>query len=273
MRAKMTPDKLLVVKIGGGAGLDLPATCDDLALIAGQRALVVVHGVSAIMDQMCRDLGIEVQSLTSPSGHSSRYTPPAVRDIYVRASEAANQGVISALRQRGVNALGMSGNDVVISGRRKKAIRAVMNGRVRIVRDDCSGSIQSVHSDVLQSALDEGQVPVLPPMARGDDGLLNVDGDRAGAAAAAALAAGTLVILSNVRGLYREFPDESSFVSEVARSQIDSAESWARGRMKRKIIAAREALDGGVSQVIIADGRVPQPVSRALVGAGTRFGA
>ncbi|MDE2952185.1 MAG: [LysW]-aminoadipate kinase [Chloroflexota bacterium] len=269
----MTRDKLLVVKIGGGAGLDLPATCDDLALIAGGRALVVVHGVSAIMDQMCQDLGIEVQSLTSPSGHSSRYTPPPVRDIYVRASETANQRVVSALRQRGVNALSLSGNNVVISGKRKKTIRAVVNGRVRIVRDDCSGSIQSLRGDVLQSALDEGQVPVLPPMARGDDGLLNVDGDRAGAAAAVALAADTLVILSNVKGLYREFPDESSFVSAVAPSQINSAEAWAQGRMKRKIIAAREALDGGVSQVIIADGRVPQPVSKALAGAGTRFGA
>ena len=269
----MTRDKLLVVKIGGGAGLDLPASCDDLALIAGQRPLVVVHGVSAIMDQMCRDLGMEVQSLTSPSGHSSRYTPPPIRDIYVRASESANQRVVSALRQRGVNALGMSGNDVAITGARKRAIRTVINGRVRIVRDDCSGSIQSVQSEVLQSALDKGQVPVLPPMASSADGLLNVDGDRAGAAAAKALAADTLVILSNVKGLYRAFPDESSFVADVARSQIDSAVSWAQGRMKRKIIAAREALDGGVSRVIIADGRVPQPVSKALDGAGTRFGA
>ncbi len=269
----MTRDKLLVVKIGGGAGLDLPATCDDLALIAGQRALVVVHGVSAIMDQMCRDLGVEVQSLTSPSGHSSRYTPPAVRDIYVRASESANQRVVSALRQRGVNALGMTKDAVAITGGRKKAIRAVVKGRVRIVRDDCSGSIQSVHSDALQSALDDGQIPVLPPMASSDDGLLNVDGDRAGAAVATALAANTLVILSNVKGLYREFPDESSFVAAVARSQIDSAESWAQGRMKRKVIAAREALDGGVSRVIIADGRICGPVSKALGGAGTRFGA
>lgn len=269
----MTRDQLLVVKIGGGAGLDLPATCDDLAAIAGRRALVVVHGVSAIMDQMCHDLGIEVQALTSPSGHSSRYTPPAVRDIYVRASESANQILVSALRQRGVNALGMLGDNVVISGRRKRAIRAVVNGRVRIVRDDCSGSIQSVRGDDLRRALDEGHIPVLPPMASGDEGLLNVDGDRASAAAANALAASTLVILSNVKGLYRDFPDESSFVSAVAPWQIDSAETWARGRMKRKVLAAREALDGGVSQVIIADGRVPQPVTNALAGAGTRFGA
>ena len=269
----MTRDQLLVVKIGGGAGLDLPATCDDLATIAGQQALVVVHGVSSIMNQMCQELDVEVQSLTSPSGHSSRYTPPSVRDIYVRASETANQRVVSALRQRGVNAVGISGDDVAINGERKKAIRAVVKGRVRIVRDDCSGSIQSVQADALQRALNEEKVPVLPPMARSEDGLLNVDGDRAGAAVARALAADTFIILSNVKGLYREFPDESSFVAEVARAQIDSAEAWALGRMKRKVVAAREALDGGVSWVIFADGRVHQPVSKALCGAGTRFRA
>ncbi len=269
----MSNDNLLVVKIGGGAGLDLPATCDDLARIAGQRSLIVVHGVSAIMNQMCQDLGIEVQSLTSPSGHSSRYTPPALRDIYVRAAEAANQRVLSALRQRGVNAVGISGENVAVAGKRKKAIRAVMNGRVRIVRDDCSGSIQSVNSDILQSALEAGQVPVLPPMANSADGLLNVDGDRASAAVAKAMAAETLLILSNVKGLYRQFPDESSFVAAVQPSQIDSAEAWAQGRMKRKIVAVREALDGGLRRVIIADGRVSQPVSKALRGAGTKFEA
>ena len=269
----MTREKLLVVKIGGGTGLDLPAACDDLATIARQQALVVVHGVSAIMNQMCQDLGIEVQSLTSPSGHSSRYTPPSVRDIYVRASQSANQHVVSALRQRGVNAVGISGDDVVITGERKRAIRAVVKGRVRIVRDDCSGSIQSVYAEALQRALNEGKVPVLPPMARSEDGLLNVDGDRAGAAVARALAADTFIILSNVKGLYREFPDESSFVAEVARAQIDSAETWAGGRMKRKVVAAKEALDGGVSRVSIADGRVDKPVTKALCGAGTRFRA
>lgn len=267
----MTTDNLLIAKIGGGAGLDLPAICDDLAAIAGQRALVLVHGVSAMMNQICHDLGVEVQSLTSPSGHSSRYTPPPVRDIYVRAAEAANQLVVSALKQRGIHALGITGGDIAIEARRKKAIRAVVNGRVRIVRDDCSGSITSVRADALQTALEQGQVPVLPPLASSADGPLNVDGDRAAAAVAQALAAETLVILSNVKGLYRNFPDESSFVSQLSPSQIDSAESWAQGRMKRKIVATREALASGAKQVIIADGRVRQPVSKALQGAGTRF--
>jgi [amino group carrier protein]-L-2-aminoadipate 6-kinase len=269
----MTLANILVVKLGGGEGLDLAASCDDLAQITQQRPLVVVHGVSAIMNQMCTDLGVEVQSLTSPSGHSSRYTTPEVRDIFVRASELANERVVSALRQRGVNAVSVIGDDVVVNGTRKKAIRAVVNGRVRVVRDDHSGSIQDVTTQKLIDILEQGQIPVLPPVANSDDGLLNVDGDRASAAVAGALNAEELLILSNVRGLYRNFPDEESFVSEVSRSQMDNALNWAEGRMKRKVLGAQEALDGGVSRVIIGDGRITNPASEALAGAGTVFTA
>ena len=267
----MSSNDLLVVKLGGGGGLDLAAACDDLAAIAAQRPLLVVHGVSEAMNLLCAELGIEVQTLTSPSGHSSRYTPPATRDVYVRAAEHANSELVAELMQRDVSAIGFVGADVVVRGSRKKAIRAVVNGRIRVVRDDHSGAIASVEAAALRSALAQGQVPVLPPMAQSADGLLNVDGDRASAAVAGALGARTLVILSNVRGLYRNFPDEDSFVDRVALSQIDCALDWAQGRMKRKVIAAREALSQDVPAVVIGDGRVSEPVTRALRGEGTRF--
>ena len=267
----MSFSELLVVKLGGGEGLNLEAACDDLARIAGRRPLVVVHGVSAAMNQLCAELGVAVQTLTSPSGHSSRYTPPKIRDIYIRAAELANARLVSCLSQRGVSAMGYIAEAVVLEGERKRAIRAVVNGRVRMVRDDYSGSIHSVNEDRLRAALAKAQVPALPPMAKSADGLLNVDGDRAAAAVAAALAAKQLIILSNVRGLYRRFPDENSFVPEIARAQLDSALEWAQGRMKRKVLAAQEALAGGLDCVIIGDGRLSDPVTCALEGAGTRF--
>ncbi len=269
----MSGRELLVVKLGGGEGLDLNAACDDLAAIGRRRPLVVVHGVSAIMNRLCLESGVEVQSLTSPSGHSSRYTPPAVRDIYVRAAELANAQVESALQERGLKAIGFVGEDVALLGKRKTAIRAVVKGRARVVRDDHSGSITDVDAALLRRALEQAQAPVLPPMAQSGDGLLNVDGDRAAAAVAGALDAQALVILSNVGGLYRRFPDESSLVAEVPMTRMNSALDWAQGRMKRKVLAAQEALTQGVARVIIADGRVNDPVSRALAGAGTRFSA
>ncbi len=267
----MAGEGVLVVKLGGGAGLDMTAACNDLAAIAGERSLVVVHGVSAAMDQLCAERCIEAQSLISPSGHSSRYTPPAVREVYVEAARQVNDRLVAALDVRGVCARGYSREAIVLNGERKRAIRALMNGRVRMVRDDYSGAIRGVDAGLLLEAIKTAHVPVLPPMASSADGLLNIDGDRAAAAVAGALGAKSLVILSNVRGLYRDFPDESSFVNSVKLARIEAALDWAQGRMKRKVLAAQEALSQGVGRVIIADGRTENAVTRALDGAGTWF--
>lgn len=264
-------ENILVVKLGGAEGLDLAASCDDLAALAANRPMVVVHGVSALANRLCEEAGHPAQTLTSPSGHMSRYTDPITRDIYVQAAEMMNRQVVELLQARGINAVGITGNDTVIHGERKNAIRAVVAGRVRVVRDDYSGSITHVDGDRLRELIDAGYVPVLPPMAMSDDGLLNIDGDRASAAVAGTVKASELVILSNVRGLYRNFPDESSFVQQVPGSQLETAMNWAQGRMKRKVLGAQEALAGGVARVIISDGRISNPVQQALAGQGTVF--
>jgi acetylglutamate/LysW-gamma-L-alpha-aminoadipate kinase len=264
----MAIENLLVVKIGGGEGLDVQRCARDLASL--QRPLVVVHGVSAAMNALCAERGIPVRTITSPTGHSSRYTDPATRDVYVEAANGVNTDLVRRLRGLGVNAATMSGS-VVLRGTRKDAIRAVVDGRIRMVRDDYSGSIEGVNTDALIAALSDRYVPVVPPYAASADGLLNVDGDRASAAIAGALGAEELIILSNVRGLYRSFPDESTFVPRVEKRDIERALDWAQGRMKRKVLGVQEALNAGVRRVIIADGRGENPVTGALSGEGTEF--
>ncbi len=268
-------ENLLVVKIGGGEGVNLDRCVTDLAAVAATRPLIVVHGVSAAMNALCEARGIPVRTITSPNGHSSRYTDPQTRDVFVEAANNVNADLVDRLHALGVNAVGMIGDRVVLQGERKAAIRALVDGRVRMVRDDYSGTIESVSNSPLTTALTDGLTPVIPPYAASAppsaDGLLNVDGDRASAAIAAALGAADLVILSNVRGLYRSFPDETSFISRVEKRSIEQALDWAQGRMKRKVLGAQEALTGGVQRVIIADGRVDSPVTQALAGAGTEF--
>ena len=261
----------LIVKLGGGEGLDLSRCLDDLIAIAQTRPLVVVHGVSGEMNRLCAERNHPVRMLTSPSGHSSRYTDAATRDLYVEAVESVNRHIVGYLREARIDATGMTGDHIAVCGERKRAFRAMIDGRRVMVRDDYSGTITTVDGNHLRSLLDNGQVPVVPPMASSPDGLLNVDGDRAAASTAATLNAAELVILSNVRGLYRNFPNEDSFVQTVIGRQIDDALNWAQGRMKRKVIAAGEALDGGVRRVVIGDGRVDHPVQFALNGNGTEF--
>lgn len=263
-------ENVLVVKIGGGAGLDIAAIVSDLACIASHRPVVVVHGVSARMAQLCAARGMPVEMLHSPGGHSSRYTPPPVRDLFVEAAGQINAEIVAALHARRAPASGLT-QPVVIQGARKTALRAVVNGRVRVIRDDYTGTITGVKTEPIREALHRGEIAVIPPLAGSPEGLLNVDGDRAAAAVAASLRAGALVFLSNVRGLYRNSQDDSSFVSQVFPSQFQQALSWAEGRMKRKVLSAQEARSAGVAHVVMADGRVPQPVTLALQGEGTVF--
>ncbi|GAB5491035.1 MAG: [LysW]-aminoadipate kinase [Phototrophicaceae bacterium] len=263
-------ENLLVVKLGGGEGLDMPRACRDIAEIARTRPVIVIHGVSAQMNQMCQDLDVPVRTLNSPGGHSSRYTDARTRDIFVSATHTVNDDICEWLYSYNVNAIGVS-DDVVIQGKRKKAIRAVIDGRVRIVRDDYTGSITGVDGNRLRTLLEQGYIPVLPPTALSEDGLLNIDGDRASAAVASELNAETLIILSNVEGLYRNFETDDAPVAHVPMNQLEQAMDWAQGRMKRKVLGAQEALEGGVQRVIIGDGRINNPVSQALAGSGTQF--
>ena len=98
-----------------------------------------------------------------------------------------------------------------------------------------------------------------------------MDADRAAAMVAAALHAKTLVLLTAAPGLLRNFPDEGSLLKNLTASELPMALEAAQGRMKKKVLGAEEALQGGVGQVIIADGRTPQPIAAALAGGGTHI--
>jgi acetylglutamate/LysW-gamma-L-alpha-aminoadipate kinase len=118
--------------------------------------------------------------------------------------------------------------------------------------------------------LDAGYLPVIAPVAVSEKGeALNVDADRAAAMVASALKAETLLLLTAVPGLMKNFPDESTLIRQLTRSQLTAASEAAQGRMKKKILGAEEALKGGVGRVIIADGRIQNPISHAFSGNGT----
>jgi acetylglutamate/LysW-gamma-L-alpha-aminoadipate kinase len=118
--------------------------------------------------------------------------------------------------------------------------------------------------------LSVGCLPVIAPVAVSEKGeALNVDADRAAAMVASALKAETLILLTAVPGLMKNFPDESTLIGLLPQSQISAALEAAQGRMKKKVLGAEEALKGGVSRVVIADGRIQNPISKALEGKGT----
>ncbi len=261
---------ILVIKLGGSTGTQMSRAYRDIAELSRNYRVVVVHGVSERMADLSHARQMPIEMLTSPGGHSSRYTPAPVRDLFVEASTQVNHDVVNSLASSNAYPTTMT-NHIVVHGQRKTAIRARINGRTRVIRDDYSGRITHINIDPLLSKLADKQIPIVPPLADSDDGLLNVDGDRVAASIAGALSAQSLIILSNVRGLYRNFPDEDSFIPQINRTQLESALNWAQGRMKRKVLSAQQALESGVSEIIVSDGRISLPVSSALSGEGTHF--
>ena len=265
----------IVVKVGGGIGIRLDDVADSFAALvrSGARA-VLVHGGSHETDELSTRLGIPPRTITSPSGHVSRRTDRATLEIFMMAyCGKVNKSLVEMLRARGVDAVGLSGLDGGIwRGARKDAIRSVEEGRTVLVRDDLSGRVERVDAALLNLLLDAGRTPVLTPPAVTDDGVaINVDADRAAAATAAALGARELLLLSNVPGLLRDPSDPATLVADASLLEPEVVRAFARGRMKNKVLAAEEAVEGGVARVVVGSASGPECIQRARSGAGTIF--
>ncbi|HVN55968.1 MAG TPA: [LysW]-aminoadipate kinase [Anaerolineaceae bacterium] len=264
---------MIVVKIGGSEGVALDAVCQDVAaLVKSGQAVIVVHGGSAETNEISEKLGHPPRFVTSASGFTSRYTDRITLEIFAMVTNGRiNTLLVERLQKAGVNAFGLSGLDGrLMVAKRKDAIRIVEHGRQRMLRDDYTGKIETVNGALLQTLVATGMTPVVSPLAISPEGdALNVDADRAAAMVAGAVGAEQLVILTNVPGLMRSFPDESTLIAHLPRVGLEQALSFAEGRMKKKVLGASEALDLGVSKVVFADGRVEQPLQNALAGKGT----
>ncbi len=269
----MNNSSIIVVKLGGTEGLDFSAICADAArLVASGQKLVFVHGGSAEANALGEALGKPPKFITSPSGYTSRYTSRDTLEVFLMAVNGkVNSLLTEQLRSLGVNAFGLSGLDGgLLMATRKDSIQSIENGKRKIIRDDYTGKIDSVNTRLLDALLALDLLPVIAPVAVSAKGeALNVDADRAAAMLAAALKADILILLTAVPGLLEKFPDESTLVHQLPQSQLPAALEMAQGRMKKKILGAQEALQGGVGRVIIADGCGIEPITTALGGSGT----
>lgn len=267
---------MIVLKIGGSEGINYDFIADDVAeLVKAGQPLIVVHGGSALTNQVAEQLGHPPEFVTSVSGFTSRRTDRRTLEIFEMVyCGQVNKGLVEKLQMRGINAVGLSGLDGRIwEGPRKDTIKVADNGRKRVIRDDYTGKVEKVNTVLLKTLIEAGVLPILTPPAASYEGeAINVDGDRAAAATAAAFQAETLIILSNVPGLLEKFPDESSLIKYIPKNKIDQFMSVAQDRMKKKVMGAQEALVEGIGRIVFADGRVEQPVRKALEGDGTVIG-
>ncbi len=260
----------LVIKIGGASGVATTNILDEVVrLVARRERIVLLHGGSDLTNELSERLGHPVRTVTSPNGMTSRYTDAETLNIYAMAvAGAINTELVTGLQQRGVNAIGLCGIDGrLLVARRKSVVRSVTpEGRTMLLRDDYTGQIEQVNASLLERLLEAGYTPVIAPLALSYEGeRLNVDGDRAAATIAVALQANTLALMTNVPGLLRDINDATSLIHTIPIAEFESCMAYAQGRMRKKLLGAQEALQGGVSRVCIGN----ESLQAVLAGAGT----
>lgn len=264
---------LTVVKCGGNTTVDAAAVCADVAeLVHSGQSILLVHGGSGEIARLAGRLEVPQRTLTSPDNVTARYTDSATLEMVILAlAGSVKPRIVAELSRLGVAAVGLTGLDGgMLRARRKAVIRSVVDGRTTLVRDNLSGRIIKVGTELPDTLLRSGFVPVVSPPALDEHGRpVNVDADRVAAALAVALDADQLVLLTGAPGVLCDPADATSVLSTYEVPDSGAPGGFAGGGMALKLVAAREALAGGTASVRIADGRIPRPVSRALAGEGT----
>src|SRR6056297_237830 len=268
-----------VIKVGGARAVDPAGALSDVAsLYEDSESVAVVHGGSTAVDDTLERLGMEPNYVETPSGVVGRFTNAETMEVFEMVFGRLNTQLVAGLQTQGVDAVGLNGVDgKLLAGPRKSAVRVVEDGKKKIKRGDHSGTIKQVNGELLETLLSDGYTPVAaPPMAgKDDDEILpvNTDADRSAAAIADELDA-TLVLLTDVSGVYEDPDDPATLIESVETSADWSAlEDAAEGFMGRKIMAAEEALTGGADEVVVADANADEPILSALGGDGTHIKA
>lgn len=247
---------LVVVKYGGNAMTDRAlqvAFAQDIAFLrlAGLR-VVVVHGGGPQIKAMLSRLG-----MTSEFKGGLRVTTPEVMDV-VRMVLTGQVGreLVALINQHGPMAVGLSGEDGALFGARRRGV--VIDG----VEQDIGlvGEVVAVDPSAVEDLLAAGRVPVVSTVAPdldADGQVLNVNADTAAAALAVALGARKLVVLTDVEGIYADWPDRDSLLSQISLTGARELLTRVDEGMIPKLEACCQAVEQGIPQAHVIDGRQP----------------
>lgn len=257
--------KTFVVKYGGSAMED-PELCRqvvadiELLKLMGIR-IVLVHGGGKAINAMLKDLRLPV-SFKDGMRVTDEATMEAVQEVLVGK---VNQQLVWALNEYGHNAVGISGAD----GKTLKA---------EVIDPDLGrvGRVREVDPSLIETILSDGYTPVIASVGCAPDGFLNINADIAAGKIAEAMHADKLIYLTDVDGLYSDFGNPDSLIAQLTLSEtkqiIESGE--LDGGMIPKLRSIAEALESGVSQVVILNGTYPHSLLLEIftdAGCGTMF--
>jgi acetylglutamate kinase len=248
---------IVVLKYGGHAMVE-----DDLKQAFAQDVLflrsaglrpVVVHGGGPQISTMLDRLGIE----TDFRGGLRVTTPEAMDVVRMVLVGQVGRELVGLISAAGGRAVGLSGEDAgLFLARRRGAVVDGVEVDVGLV-----GDVIEVDPSAVLDLIDAGRVPVVSTVAPDGDGqVLNVNADTAAAALAVALGAEKLVVLTDVEGLYADWPDRSSLLSTVRAGELERLLPGLQAGMVPKMEACLRAVRGGVPQATVIDGRMRHSV-------------
>jgi acetylglutamate kinase len=249
-------DEIIVVKFGGNAMIDddlKRAFAQDMVYLrlAGVKPVVVHGGGPQITAELTR------RGIPSEFRGGYRVTTeesmPIVRQVL---AEQVGGELVGLINEHGSFASGISGDEHgLFTGVRREAI---VDGQ--LVDIGLVGEVTEVAPEPVLDLLAAGRIPVISTVATGPDGLLNVNADSAAASLAIALNAAKLVILTDVAGLYSDWPNRDSLVSIITKSELEALLPSLESGMIPKMTACLEAVENGVPKAAIIDGRTPHSI-------------
>jgi len=247
----------VVIKYGGHAMTDeelRAGFAQDLVFLryAGLRP-VVVHGGGPQITEFLDKLGIESRFTAG----LRVTTPEAIDVVRMVLAGKVNKDIVGLVNRSTSFGVGLSGEDAnLFVAERKYAIVDGVPVDIGLV-----GDIVAVDPGTVEALLDDGRIPVVSSLARGADGAVyNVNADTAAAALAVALGAVKLVVLTDVAGLYRDWPDSTEVISRLGAAELEQLLPTLSAGMVPKMEACLTAVRGGVPQAHVLDGRLRHAV-------------
>ena len=246
--------KIVVIKFGGNAMVSpelQAAFAEDVMFLryAGLRP-VIVHGGGPQITEHLRRLGIKSEF----RGGLRVTTAETVTIVRMVLTGHVNAEIVNLLNDHGSFAIGLSGEDASLLTAERRG--AVVDGEHVDIGQ--VGDVVAVDPSAMLALLEAGRIPVIATVARGLDGLTyNVNADTAAAAIAVGLNAEKLIVLTDVEGLYADWPNSTEVISTIHADELAVLLPTLASGMVPKMEACLRAVDGGVPRAHVLDGRVP----------------
>jgi acetylglutamate kinase len=252
---------MIVVKYGGstqaaGTGKILPEIAE---LFKGGEKFVIVHGGAPAIN---RELVIHQVKIEMVNGF--RYTDAATQEIVQRTlSGEVLRDLVNEMISYGVNAVGLTSSDGGLLRAKKKTV----NHLGEAVDLGLVGEVDQTDPKLLELLINAGYFPIISPVGTDVNGVsLNVNGDVVTGAIGAAIKADLVLFLTDVSGIYENYPDLNTLISKITLAELKELMPKMQSGMIPKVNSIIAAMEGGAAAVRIVDGSIPSVIKKAISG-------